>query len=94
MVNPISDRMMLFPGTIKIFFCIFLLNLPGFRVSMTSGIRSVIGKHNAIKYMKINHEELIYEAPGAEIIMLEAEGVLAASDGNFEILEEGEEDEW
>lgn len=44
--------------------------------------------------MKINHEEMIYESPGAEVIMLEAEGVLAASDGNFEILEEDEEDEW
>lgn len=44
--------------------------------------------------MKINLEEMIYESPGAEVIMLEAEGVLAASDGNFEILEEDEEDEW
>ena len=41
-------------------------------------------KRNHI-FMKVNHEDMIYESPRAEAMMLESEGVLAASDGNFEI---------
>lgn len=44
--------------------------------------------------MKVNHEDMIYESPVAEVMLLEYEGFLAASDGNFEILEEDEEGEW
>ena len=50
-------------------------------------------KRNHI-FMKVNHEDMIYESPVAEVMLLEYEGFLAASDGNFEILEEDEEDEW
>lgn len=44
--------------------------------------------------MRVNHEDMIYESPSAEIISFEAESILAASNGNFEILEEDEESEW
>ena len=50
-------------------------------------------KRNNI-FMKINLEEMIYESPVAEVMLIEYEGFLAASDGNFEILEEDEEGAW
>lgn len=44
--------------------------------------------------MKAEYEDLIYDSPKVEIIWIDVEGMIAASDGNMENPVEGEESDW